>query len=351
LTEQDGTDLGAQRDRLQPTMADVAKKAGVSAMTVSRALRKAASVSLEKRTRIKAAVEELGYVLDQTAGTLSSKRSNFIAALIPSVNNSNFSDTVHGITEALAGSGLQLLLGYTDYRADAEEKLVEAALQRRPEGIIVTGGQHSALTHRRLTSAGIPVIEIWDQPKKPIEHVVGFSNFAAMKELAIRLHQRGYRHIGFIGGSGGRDARGSERRRGFLAAMAELGLPRDRIVSLGKPPITMEHGGGAIRQLLAHWPNLDAVICVSDLSAFGAIMECHRQGWAVPNHVAVAGFGDFEIARYAHPRISTVFVDARGIGQRSGTLMLRAIEAARQGARLPRVVETTAFSIVEREST
>ena len=127
-------------------MADVALKAGVSTMTASRALKRGASISHGTRAKIMAAVEELGYVLDQTAGTLSSKRSNFIAALIPLVNNSNFSDTVHGITKVLSEAGLQLLLGYTDYRARAEEKLVEAALQRRTEGVIVTGGQHSALT-------------------------------------------------------------------------------------------------------------------------------------------------------------------------------------------------------------
>ena len=107
----------------QPTMADVAERAGVSTMTVSRALKKGGSISQKTRRKIMDAVDELGYVLDQTAGTLSSKRSNFIAALIPSVNNSNFSDTVHGITSALKDGGLQLLLGYTDYQARAEEEM------------------------------------------------------------------------------------------------------------------------------------------------------------------------------------------------------------------------------------
>ncbi len=332
-------------------MADVALKAGVSAMTVSRALKKGASISIGTRARIMAAVDELGYVLDQTAGTLSSKRSNFIAALIPSVNNSNFSDTVHGITGALTGSGLQLLLGYTDYQATAEERLVEAALQRRPEGIIVTGGQHSALTRRRLSATGVPVIEIWDDPVEPIEHVVGFSNVAAMRELVLRLYARGYREIGFIGGSGERDSRGTDRRRGYLAAVAELGLPRDRVIALGKPPITMEHGSTAIQSLITRWPSVDAAVCVSDLSAFGAIMECHRRGWDVPGRIAVAGFGDFEIARCAHPRITSVSVDAYGIGQRAGALMLEAIAAARCGTLFAPQTEIRSFHVVEREST
>jgi LacI family transcriptional regulator, gluconate utilization system Gnt-I transcriptional repressor len=97
-----------------PTMSDVARLAGVSAMTVSRALRDGASIAQETRDKIRSAVEELGYVLDQSAGSLSSKRSGFVAALIPSINNSNFADTARRLTDALEGSGLQLLLGYTD---------------------------------------------------------------------------------------------------------------------------------------------------------------------------------------------------------------------------------------------
>jgi LacI family transcriptional regulator, gluconate utilization system Gnt-I transcriptional repressor len=349
-----GDALPAVKERLarpQPTMADVALKAGVSTMTVSRALKRGASISHGTRAKIMAAVEELGYVLDQTAGTLSSKRSNFIAALIPSVNNSNFSDTVHGITKVLSEGGLQLLLGYTDYRARAEEKLVEAALQRRPEGVIVTGGQHSALTRRRLTSAGVPVIEIWDNPAQPIEHVVGFSNSAAIRALMLRLYARGYREIGFIGGSGERDARGSDRRRGYLASIEELGLPRDRVISVGRPPITMEHGGTSIRQLIARWPGVDAAVCVSDLSAFGAVMECHRQGWDVPDRIAIAGFGDFEVARCAHPRITTVSVDAFGIGRAAGRLMLEAIEASRRRVLLAPQTKILPFRVIERQST
>lgn len=337
--------------RPQPTMADVARKAGVSTMTVSRALKAGASVSVERRARIVAAVDELGYVLDQTAGTLSSKRSNFIAALIPSINNSNFSDTAHGLTEAVEESGLQLLLGYTDYKTKTEEKLVASTLQRRPEGIMITGGHHTDLTRRRLTSAGIPVIEVWDDPADPIEHVVGFSNAKAMTALVHQLYVRGYRDIAFIGGIGNRDARGADRRLGYLEAVRELNLPGDRLVALGEPPITMEHGSKAILQLVAQWPSVDAAICVSDLSAFGAVMECHRQGWEVPGRIAIAGFGDFEVARFAHPRITTVSVDAFGIGRAAGRLMLRAIEARRKGEGLPPQTERTPFRVIEREST
>jgi LacI family gluconate utilization system Gnt-I transcriptional repressor len=332
-------------------MTDVAQRAGVSAMTVSRALKADGAVSPKTRQRILKAVEELGYVLDQTAGTLSSKRSGFVAALIPSLDNSNFSDTARGIERALDASGLQLLLGATDYAMEKEERLIEAMLRRRPEGVIVTGGQHTPKGRRLLQAAGIPVIEIWDLPAVPIDHVVGFSNADAIYALVVRLAERGYRSIGFIGGTSTRDTRGADRRYGYAQAVETLGLPRGRIVSFGQPPITMEQGGEAMAQMVATWPDVDAVICVSDLSAFGALMECHRRGWAVPGRVAIAGFGNFEVARCCHPRITTVSVEPAGIGMAAGGLLWRSIEEGRRGARLPAEAITVPYRIMERDTT
>ncbi|MET4801323.1 LacI family gluconate utilization system Gnt-I transcriptional repressor [Bradyrhizobium sp. LB11.1] len=256
-------------------MAEVAARAGVSAMTVSRALKSDGAVSQETRQRILAAVEELGYVLDLSAGALSSKRTGFVAALIPSINNSNFSDTARGITEAIEGQGLQMLLGYTDYDIDKEEQLVRAMLTRRPDGIIVTDGRHTPKARRMLQSSGIPVVETWDLPADPIDHVVGFSNAEASRALVHRLYQKGYRNIAFIGGASRRDTRGADRRLGYKRAIEELGLPVGRTISFGNPPISMQQGGEAIVQLIEQWPHVDAAVCVSDLSAFGAITGCH----------------------------------------------------------------------------
>ena len=336
--------------RAVPTMADVAARAGVSPMTVSRALRHGGAVAAPTRARILAAVDALGYVLDRGAGTLASRRSGFVAVLIPSVNNSNFSDTARGITDALAGSELDLLLAYTDYREEKEERLLDSLLTRRPEGIILTGGSHTARARARLAAAAIPVIETWDLPARPIGHVVGFSNAAATHALVHHLYGRGYRRIGFIGGTTNRDTRGTDRRRGYGRAVAELGLPRGLVLCFGRPPISMDQGAEAIVRLLARSPEVDAAVCVSDLSAFGALMECHRRGWAVPGRIAIAGFGDFEVSRFSHPRITTVSVDAETIGRRAGELLLRAIAARRAGGTLPPERIVTPVTVLPRES-
>lgn len=336
-------------------MADVAARVGVSKMTVSRALNRTGrndrTTSEALRQRILQACADMGYVIDHTARTFSTKRSGFVAAIIPSLNNSNFSETAQGLTAAVEASGLQLLLGYSDYRVENEERLVRAMLMRRPEGVILTGGSHTPGTQAVLRAAGIPVVETWDLPQDPIEHTVGFSNAQATAELVRCLHAQGYRRIAFIGGTSNRDTRGADRRRGYTDAITELGLPQGLVMSFGQPPISMEQGGEALAQLVRQWPDVDAVVCVSDLSAFGALAECQRRGWAVPGRIAIAGFGDFDVARNCHPRLSTVAVDCAAIGRAAGELLLRAVEAARAGTRLPPETVLIPFEVVLREST
>lgn len=296
------------------------------------------------------AVDDLGYVLDLSAGSLSSKRSGFVAALIPSINNSNFADTARGLTDALAGSGLQLLLAYTDYSMEKEEELIGSMLRRRPEAIVVTGGSHTARARKLLDNSGIPVVETWDLPKKPVRHVVGFSNAEASKALVRYLHGKGYRRIAFIGGTTNRDTRGADRRAGYEAAMAELGLNESRVISFGTPPISMKQGGEAVVRLVEEWPEVEAAICVSDLSAFGAVMECNRRKWKVPQRIAIAGFGDFEVSSCCYPAITTVGVHCYDIGNRAGDLLLRAIEGERTGAPVARETIITEFEVIARDS-
>jgi LacI family gluconate utilization system Gnt-I transcriptional repressor len=331
-----------------PTMTDVARAAGVSPMTVSRALRKHQFVSRETIERIERAVEDLGYVLDKSAGALSSRRTGFVAALVPSLNNSNFADTVRGITSELAASGRQVLLGYTDYNIENEERLIEGMLAWRPEGIVVTGGRHTERARKLLQNAGIPVTETWDLPPEPIANVVGFSNAEACRALVHRLYERGYRKIAFLGGTTTRDTRGADRRIGYQTAVNELGLPPGRVLSFGSPPISMSQGGEAVALLLRQWPDVDAIVCVSDLSAFGAMAECQRQGLDVPGQIGIAGFGDFEVARSCHPRLTTVAVDAEAIGRIAAGQIVRMLDGGTLDQ--PETVRVP-FTVIEREST
>ena len=171
----DDTDLQAS-PLANITMQKIAKLAGVSAMTVSRALKADASVSLKTRQKVLDVVQQTGYVPDATARIFASGRSGFVAVLVPSINNSNFADTVRGMSHVFEAAGLQVLLGDTGYSVDREDVLIGTLLQRRPEAIILTGGVHTAHARNMLANADIPIVETWDLPKTPLGHVVGFSN-------------------------------------------------------------------------------------------------------------------------------------------------------------------------------
>ncbi|MFK7943690.1 MAG: LacI family DNA-binding transcriptional regulator [Paracoccaceae bacterium] len=306
------------------TMADVARLARVSPMTVSRALKSNTSVSEATRHKIRIAADQLGYVVDITAATFSSGRSGFIAMTIPSINNANFADTARGLTDGLRESGLELLLGYTGYDIVEEERLVEAFLRRRPEAIVVTGGAHTDRCRALLANAGVPVVETWDSPEDPVDRVVGFSNADAGARVARHLFDQGHQRIGFIGGDGTHDTRGADRQRGFVSALQDLGVATDRVINDLAPPITMREGAEAMARLLTRWPDTTALVCVSDLSAFGAMNAAIRNGLRVPEDIAVAGFGAYDLAEHALPEITTVDAQAHRIGQETARVILDA---------------------------
>jgi LacI family transcriptional regulator, gluconate utilization system Gnt-I transcriptional repressor len=318
--------------RKSPTMADVARLAGVSPMTVSRAFKTDSSVSEATRDAILKAADGLGYVFDSTASSLRSQRTDFIAVTIPSINNANFAETVRGLSEGLKARGLQILLGYTDYDMAEEERLVEQFLRRRPEAIVVTGGRHTPRTRRMLENAGIPVIETWDLPENPIGHVVGFSNADAVRGMVDHFVANGLTRIAFIGGDTTRDTRGADRRTGFIAAMQAHGLDAARLIAAGVPPISMREGAEAMGCLLETFPDTQAVVCVSDLSAFGALTECQRRGLDVPGRLWIAGFGDYEIAEIAVPALTTINPFPREIGARTAALILDVLDGRQETA-------------------
>ncbi|MDJ1160117.1 LacI family DNA-binding transcriptional regulator [Chelatococcus sp. SYSU_G07232] len=333
-------------------MRDVSRLAGVSTMTVSRVLADPELVSEETRSRVLAAIEQLGYLPNRIAGSLSSQRTNFVTAILPTLTNVNFADTAQGLTEALRAADYQLLIGYTTYRIEEEERLIRAMLPRRPDAIVVAGTVHTKAASQLLLRADVPVVEIWETPAHPINHAVGFSNYEAGRAAARYLLSLGHRHIAAVGPSTtgeARDFRGEDRLAGFAAVLREAGIGGGLVVQHGDVPASFDHGARALGVLLDRAPDVEAVFAVSDLSAVGVLMECHRRGIRVPQDLSLVGFGDFDIGRQVVPALTTIRVDAHLIGQRTGELLVTLLDEAAAGAE-PAVVDV-GFSLVERGTT
>jgi LacI family gluconate utilization system Gnt-I transcriptional repressor len=328
-----------------PTMQDVAQRARVSPMTVSRVLNEPDKVAPETRERVRAAIAELGYVPDRLAGGLSSRRSGLITALVSTLTNSIFAPTIDGLTTTVRQAGYEVLLGSTDYSMASEEALISAALSRRPDGLLLTGTIHTDGARQLLQNAGVPVVETWDLPKDPLDMAVGFSNLDAGRAMTQALQSYGYRRIAFIGSGGEQDTRGRLRFEGYRKALARSGADDPIFVETREGP-SISDGAQAMARLLESHPEADAVFCGSDAIAAGALLECRRRSVAVPGRLAIAGFGDFEIAPETALDLTTVRIPGHDIGERAGEMLIAAIE----GERAEPAVIDVGFEIVRRSS-
>src|SRR5882762_8269678 len=193
-----------------PTLSAVAKRAGVSSITVSRVVRLPDLVAPETRARVERAMRELDYVPNLVAGALASARTNSVGVLVPTIANSIFADTVQGLSDELEPLGYAVILAQSRYDAAREDHMLAALLSRRPEAIIMVGSPATEDGARLLRRAGIPIVETWEIPPAPIDAVAGFDNYQTGVAVARYLVSQGRKSLAFIGGD---DPRATRRWR------------------------------------------------------------------------------------------------------------------------------------------
>jgi LacI family gluconate utilization system Gnt-I transcriptional repressor len=324
------------------TLNDVARLAGVSAITISRALNSPGRVSPETLQRVRDAVARTGYVPNLVAGGLASNRSRLVAALIPTIAGSVFLETVQALTDTLDAAGYQLMLGQGGYGGAREDALIEAIIGRRPDGIVLTGILHSPEGRKRLLASGIPVVETWDLTPTPIDMLVGFSHERVGAQVAEWLHRHGYRHPAIVTAD---DHRAGLRRHGFEARLHELGVRRVP-ACIVTAPSTLGNGRAGLLELLSQDARVDFIFCSSDVLAHGVVTEAQAQGIAVPGELGVMGFGDLGFSGDVHPPLSTVAVDGAAIGRQAARFIIDRLAGRDAGPR----VRDIGFFIRERAS-
>ncbi len=350
FTEADaGGRVRRQRRKMQRvTMMDVAKRAGVSSSTVSLYLRRPNAVSPTAGQEIAQAIEALGYVPNLVAGGLAAAGSRVVSVIVPSIRNAFFAETVASLQTELAAEGLQVMLGHSEYSEGDEEALIRTALAWAPAAIVLTGLRHSKAARHLLTSADVPVVEMWELgPHAPVDMAVGFSH-AAVGATAVRhFAQQGFTQLAFLGARLSQDRRAAARAEGFVTEALRLGLPEPQIIN-HPAPATAEAGAQLLGRVQASLPRLQAVACSNDLIALGVLFECQRRGVAVPGDLAVIGFGDLSFSSTSNPPLTTI----RPSGDLIGREVARLIKACTKGNRPPeadRIVDT-GHLLVERKS-
>jgi LacI family gluconate utilization system Gnt-I transcriptional repressor len=298
---------------------DVAAAAGVAPMTVSRVLNSPGNVSAATAARVREAIERLGYVPNLIAGGLSSRRSRMIGAIVPTIANPMFSDPVQAFTDVMNQAGYHVLLGLSGYGGgDPERDLIRAVLARRPDGLLLTGATHPPEIIRLLRGAGVPIVEIWDAAASPTDMLVGFDHVEVGAAVADFFADRGHTHFAMVGSD---DSRGTLRRQGFVEGLTRRG---GKVVAkhILPAPNTIADGRIALRAILPALAPRTAILAGSDLVAFGIITEARMQGIAVPERLAVCGFGDMELCRESEPPITSVGVDGTAMGRLAAESLL-----------------------------
>jgi LacI family gluconate utilization system Gnt-I transcriptional repressor len=329
----------------RPRLLDVAHAAGVSTMTVVRVLREPGKVAAETRARVQNVLNETGYTPDLIARGLASNRSGLVAAVIPVLTNSLIAEIMQGLTDALAPTGLHLLLGASGFSAAEEEVLVRAFLSRRVDGIYLTGMIHTPETVRMLKDARIPVVEGGNLGGEPIDMVVGYRNADAARAVTRYLLKQGYRPIAYIGAFAQDNDRARDRRRGYEAALTAAGLAIDRRLCV-ETTLDIDAGARAMATLLDRRARVRAVFCSADALAVGAMYECQRRGMQIPEQIAIAGFDDIPIASQIVPSLSTLRIPRYEIGHRAGTLICDRLA----GRPVKRRIVDTGYRLIPRAS-
>lgn len=324
-------------------MAAVGRLAGVSQVTVSRALSDPSKVSAETLRRINEAIELTGFVPNALAGALASRRSMLVSALVPSIANIVYSSIVRTFGERMRAAGYELLLSETGPDPAHEEKAIRIHLSRRPDAVMLIGIHHTGPTRRALLGEGIPVVELWDITETPIDFCVGFSHMAAGRTVADFAFANGYRTVGSIHA-------GDHRALRRMAAFAE----RHRTLDGGTvteinlmQPASLGGGRRGIAQLIDERGfRQGLVFCSSDLLAHGAIIELAARGLRIPKDIAVVGFGGEGFSAHTEPALTTLHVDRERLGQRAADALLARLEGDMSG---PSVFDL-GFELIRRNS-
>jgi LacI family transcriptional regulator len=295
------------------TLADVARLAGVSTATVSRALTLAHKVGPHTLSRVQQAVQSLGYVTHGAARALASRRTRSIGAVIPTLDNAIFANTTHALQKTLDEAGYTLLLASHEFDAAVEARVTRALIERGIDGLVLLGTTHHPSVFRMIETNHIPYILTWALDPSGVHPCVGFDNRVAAIQLVDYLLDIGHREFAMISGVTVNNERARERIQGVRQALAARGgkLPAKRIV---EKPFTLSAGRDGLREVTKGAALPTAVICGNDVLAIGAMAECNARGIAVPQQISITGFDDMEIASLITPGLTTMHFPTTELG-------------------------------------
>jgi len=300
-------------DPPRPTLEDVAKLAGVSLGSASRALSVPDQVKPKTLAQVRRAVEQLGYVSNGAARALASKRTRTIGAIYPTMYNPAFVESLHTLQQTLWALNYQVVLAIHEYIPEREYDVVRAVVERGVDGVVLVGTAHEDRVFDLMRQRRIPLVLTWQRDEPRYGECIGFDNWRATYDMTKEVLARGHERIGIVCGSMEQNQRALQRVAGTADAMKEvhLELSQDLIF---EEPFSIQGGRDAVRRISALDERPTALICHTDLQAIGAMHECGIRGIRVPEDMSITGMDDIELAELTHPPLTTIRVPTKEIG-------------------------------------
>jgi len=336
---------GGRDPSLKVGVREIAKSAGVAPMTVSRVLSNPQMVKPETRARVQEAIDKVGFVPNRLASSIRGN-GRIIGTVVPTLINSGIAEQVQGMSDECQSSGYSMMLVQGEFTAEAEEAAIRTILGWRPAGLILQSFVQSPAARALILSNMVPIVEISEvRGNTPLGAAVGISNFDAAFAMTTHLAAKGYRHIGFVSMPVHGNDRLQQRRAGYKAAIAQLGIKVSADMEV-QVPISARGGADALISLTDRWPEIDVIFFSSDSLAVGAIQECHRRSWKIPRRIGIAGYGDLEFAAQLFPTLTTVRVDRYQMGREA----VRHLVARLTGKTDMPTITSLGFQIIDRQS-
>jgi DNA-binding LacI/PurR family transcriptional regulator len=296
--------MGETPGRQRPTIYDVARLAGVSTATVSRAVNGTGQIAASTRATIEAAVEQLGYRPNTIARSLVTKSTQTIALLLPDITNPFYAALVSGIQETALSHGHTMLLCTTESDPEREEHYLRVLRAKQVDGALVDGLVLPPDRIARFVEDGFPIVCLDRDIDSRSIPLVQVDNRLGGRIATQHLIDLGHTRIGHVTGAGELGI-SDERLAGYRDALTGARLPVDfDLVEEGR--FTDDGGHDAARRLLEREPGVTAIFAANDLSALGVLNAVAEVGKRVPEDVSVVGFDDLHLSAYTAPPLTTV---------------------------------------------
>ena len=311
----------AQRRKI--TVFDVAKKAGVSIATVSRAFSSPDVVREDVRRNVLDVAKQLGYSPNAAAKAFRLQKTHIVGAVIPTLDYAIFARMIDSFQETLANFNYMTIVLSTGFDNTRIFDKVKLLVDRGAEALLLVGSIEDSKLRDYLKELSIPVVTTYSFLNDEIVPSIGFDNYNATKSVMDYLVGLGHREFAMIAGSPRGNDRQRSRIQAYVDCLAAAGLAgSDRVLTR---PFSIEDGAAAMRQIRDQFPSVTAVVCNTDIFAFGVLSECRALGLKVPEQISVTGFDDADYTSRLDPPLTTISVPAQEMGSHAALALHSAL--------------------------